>query len=93
MKWWKAYGWIVGLVLVICLLFGAVFCFLGNPVSLFLAQKGAEDYVRSRYPGWEITGVGYDFITPKYYAHAGKDGDWFTLHLDGRGHVYFDTYE
>ena len=93
MRWLKKNVWILGIILAVVLPFAVLFSFLGNPVSLVLAQNGAEDHVQAHYPGWEVTDVGYDFITPKYYAHVENGEDRFTLHMDGWGNVYFDTYE
>ena len=93
MKWLKQNVWIFGILLAVVLPFAVFFSFFGNPVSLVLAQEGAEAYVQAHAPGWEVTNVGYDFITPKYYAHVGDGNDRFTLHMDGWGNVYFNTQE
>ena len=92
MKWIKNNRWIFAIILAVSLSFGAL-CVIGNPVSLHLVQKGAESYVASNYPEWDVTKVGYDFITPRYYAHAEKERARFSIYLTGWGEVYFDTYE
>ena len=93
MNWLRRNGWLIGLALAVLLPFVVLFSFVGNPISLHLAKKGAEAYVETHYPGWAVTNVGYDFITPTYYAHAEKDSDRFTVHMNGLGEVYFDTHE
>ena len=89
----KKYGWILALILLIVLIFTGIFLIFGNPVSLYLAQEGAEAYLAETYPEENavVVSAGYDFVRPGYYARVETDRE-FTLYLDGWGTVYFDTH-
>ena len=92
MKWMKKCSWLLAVLAAVCLTFGVLFCFVGNPVSLILAEKGAKEYVAQQYPGLKVTRVGYDFISPRYYAEVENGEKDFFVYLNGWGEAYFDTH-
>ncbi|MBR2049006.1 MAG: hypothetical protein IKC09_07820 [Oscillospiraceae bacterium] len=94
-RFWK----ILALVLALALTFGlAAFAnsLVGNPVSKWLAQRGAEEYLLEHYPDCYVDSLGFNFKFTSYYAHIrSKDSidTQFTLQIDYFGRVYYDTYE
>lgn len=88
-----------GIVLLVVLsLLGAMYIFIGNPASWFIAKNSAANYVEENYPNenYELVRFGFDFIGPYYYAdfeHMDKPDNHFTVHVNYWGKVNFSTYD
>lgn len=87
----------LALVLIGVLLWFAM-SFLGNPLSYFLADRAADQYLAEHYPDLDVsvTQVSYSFKDGSYHAwvesessvdtHFGLVADWF-------GHIIYDYYD
>lgn len=96
-KFWKILALVLALALTFCL---AAFAnsLVGNPLSKYLAKRGAEKYLAEQYPGTDfyVEQLGFNFKFSDYYAHIrSKESidSQFTLHIDYFGKVYHDTYD
>ena len=71
---------------------------VGNPVSLLLAKKTAEEHIAENYAdmGFEVEDVSFSFKDGYYYAHI-NDPDsldkHFSLTIRMDGKLLLDTYE
>ena len=70
---------------------------VGNPISQRLAENAAREHLKTHYAGTDyvLENVAYTFITHSYLAHITAPGStdrYFTLWLDGLGHVRRDDY-
>lgn len=70
---------------------------VGNPISQRLAENAAREHLKTHYAGTDyvLDTVAYSFITNSYLAHITAPGStdrYFTLWLDGLGHVRRDDY-
>lgn len=71
---------------------------MGNPVSRYLAEAGAEEYLTEQYPGtdYRVDRVLYDFKTGSYRAEVVSPSSidtHFELKLDLRGNMEYDDYD
>lgn len=71
---------------------------MGNPVSRYLAENGAEDYLTEQYPGtdYRVERVLYDFKTGSYRAEVASPSSvdtHFELKMDMRGNMEYDDYD
>ncbi len=88
-----------GLVLfILAVLLGAVYIFIGNPASWFIAKIAARSYVEESFPNenYEMTDFGFDFIGPYYYAdfkHNEKPDNYFSVYVNYWGKVRHSTYD
>lgn len=86
------------ITLILCGILWIANAFLGNPVSLLLARRGAENHIRAVYSDLEleIEDVRYSSKDGKYHAFIISDESrdtHFTLYYNGLGHLVLDTYE
>lgn len=92
---------VLALVLAIILIIGiGVFAngLVGNPVSKFLATKGAEEHLEKNYgdKDFVIEEVTYDFKTGGYYARVTSPtsiDSHFSLSFDLTGKLKLDAYD
>ena len=94
-KIWKRIALVLALALILFLGYFAN-SLVGNPVSRWLAQRGAEEYLLEHYPECYVESLGFNLKFSSYYAHIrSKDSidTLFTLQIDYFGRVYFDTYD
>lgn len=92
---------ILALVLALCLLGGVGFIangLVGNPVSLQLAKKGAEEYLTANHAdeGYTLLRAQYDFKIGGYYLKVGVPDSvdrHFVLYADFMGNITNSTYE
>lgn len=96
-KIWKIVALVTALTLILVI---ASFAnsLVGNPVSKFLARRGAEKYLEENYAqtDYYLEDLGFNFKFVCYYAHIASEssGDTrFSLRIDMLGRVYHDTYE
>ena len=100
-KTWRVTSAVIawGMVLLILIIvFGAMYMFIGNPASWFVAKNSALNYIEENYPdeSYEMFNYGFDFMGPYYYAdfeHTQKPDNKFTIYMDYRGNVKFSTYD
>ncbi len=93
----KALGIILAVAFVATVLFfvNAIF---GNPVSAFLADKGAQKYLEQHYAETDfyIDRVSFDFKSTNYHAFIKSPtsiDSSFSLTIGMNGKVWYDTYE
>lgn len=96
-KYWKTLALVLALVLIVDVL-GFANSLVGNPLSQFLAERSAKNYVTLTYPGTDyyVERVGFNFKFTCYYAHIRSESSMdtqFTLRIDMWGRVKWDTYE
>ncbi len=92
---------VLALVLAIVLIIGiGLFAnaLVGNPVSKFLATKGAEEHLAKNYADKDfvVEEVNYDFKTGGYYARVTSPtsiDSHFSLSFDWMGKLIIDSYE
>ena len=92
---------VLALILAIVLIIGiGLFAnaLVGNPVSKFLATKGANEYIEKTYSDKDfvIEEVTYDFKTGGYYARVTSPtsiDSHFSLSFDWLGKLIIDSYE
>lgn len=70
---------------------------VGNPVSFLLARRAAQNYLNEHYADtdYALDGISFSFKTKSYFAYASAPDSadrYFTLWLDGWGHVQRDDY-
>ena len=92
---------IIAFVIAIALMLGI--CWVanglnGNPISKWLADRAAEDYLEENFPNTDyyIEDLGYSFKFAGYYAHVRSETSidtQFSLNIDMVGNVFYDTYE
>lgn len=71
---------------------------LGNPISRYLAETGAEEYLTEQYPGtdYRVERVLYNFKTASYCAEVVSPTSvdtHFELKLDLLGNMEYDDYD
>lgn len=86
------------ITLILCGILWVANAFLGNPVSLFLARRGAENHIQAVYSdlALDVEDVRYSFKDGKYHAFIVSDESrdtHFTLYYNGLGRLVLDTYE
>ena len=92
---------VLALVVAIALIIGiGLFAnaLVGNPVSKFLATKGAEEHLAKNYgdKDFVVEEVNYDFKTGGYYARISSPtsiDSHFSLSFDWLGKLIIDSYE
>ena len=92
---------VLALILAIVLIIGiGLFAnaLVGNPVSKFLATKGAEEHLAKNYgdKDFVVEEVTYDFKTGGYYARVTSPtsiDSHFSLSFDWLGKLIIDSYE
>ncbi len=97
----KKYLKIAALVAAIVLVAGILYfanAFCGNPVSQYLAQNAAEEYIEENYARLDVyvEKVAYSFKTGDYYARIRSESSidtFFVLNIDWFGNVTRDDYE
>lgn len=96
----KHIGIIVGsatFVIFMCVILFFVNAFCGNPISRFLAENAAKEYVEDNYSelGVYVDEVGYDLKLPGYYAEVKSDTSidtHFIVYVSMLGEVEHDDY-
>ena len=91
----------LALILAIILIIGVGLfanALVGNPVSKFLAKKGAEEHLAKNYSDKDfvVEEVNYDFKTGGYYARITSPtsiDSHFSLSFDWLGKLIIDSYE
>lgn len=96
-KIWKMIALLVAIALIV-VIFSFANSLVGNPVSKFLAKRGAEKYLEENYPqtDYYLEDLGFNFKFVCYYAHVASKSSVdtrFSLQIDMLGRVYHDTYE
>ncbi len=71
---------------------------VGNPVSAYLAKRGAESYLQEEYPGTDyvIERTTFSFKDGRYHAFVkspSSEDTYFTLNLDMAGELVRDGYD
>ena len=92
---------VLALVLAIILIIGVGLfanALVGNPVSKFLATKGAEEHLAKNYSDKDfvVEEVNYDFKTGGYYARITSPtsiDSHFSLSFDWLGKLELDCYD
>ena len=92
---------IIALIIAVALIIGICWAangLNGNPISKWLAKRGANNYLKEHFPNTDyyIEELGFSFKFTGYYAHVRSKTSMdtqFTLEIDMLGNVYFDTYE
>ncbi len=92
---------VLALVVAIILIIGVGLfanALVGNPVSKFLATKGAEEHLAENYSDKDfvIEEVNYDFKTGGYYARVTSPtsiDSHFSLSFDWMGKLIIDSYD
>lgn len=92
---------VLALILAIILIIGVGLfanALVGNPVSKFLATKGAEEHLAKNYgdKDFVVEEVNYDFKTGGYYARISSPtsiDSHFSLSFDWMGKLIIDSYD
>ena len=72
--------------------------FVGNPISKFLADRSAKEYIEETYPNmkFESNKASYSVKTGGYYVHIESPvsiDTHFEISISPTGDIYWDSYE
>ena len=92
---------IIALIIAVALIIGICWAangLNGNPISKWLAKRGANNYLKEHYPNTDyyIEDLGFSFKFTGYYAHVRSESSidtQFSLNIDMAGNVFYDTFE
>lgn len=92
---------IIALILAVALIIGICWAangLNGNPISKWLAKRGANNYLKEHFPNTDyyIEDLGFSFKFTGYYAHIRSESSidtQFSLNIDMAGNVFYDTFE
>lgn len=84
-----------GLIAWVCLFSNGL---VGNPVSKILAERTAEEYIRTQFPDtdYELEELGFSFKSGDYYAHIkspSSEDSSFTLSIRQNGKLRYSDYD